>query len=155
MTPTFSQPLRDIHLPNDIFWWPPALGWWIVAFLALVTIIAAIFTLWYFLRPSIKKQALSILKEIEMKYDSTNDCKSCFAELSILLRRVAITQKEINAGLTGIAWLQFLDQGVKQPEFSQGIGKVLLTGPYQAQVDHANVPEVIELCRQWVEREQK
>jgi len=39
MNPTIdvSQlPLRDIHLPGPVGWWPPAIGWWLVAALVLV-----------------------------------------------------------------------------------------------------------------------
>ena len=37
MQPDISNiPLRDIHLPGDISWWPPAIGWWIVAALIIL-----------------------------------------------------------------------------------------------------------------------
>ena len=29
-------PLRDLHLPDAISWWPLAPGWWIVLGLALI-----------------------------------------------------------------------------------------------------------------------
>ena len=38
-------PIRDIHLPGMIAWWPPALGWWIVAAVALAALVA--FALYY------------------------------------------------------------------------------------------------------------
>ena len=34
-----NQPeLRDIHLPDPLSWWPPAIGWWllVIGSLALV-----------------------------------------------------------------------------------------------------------------------
>ncbi|MBV1912177.1 MAG: DUF4381 domain-containing protein, partial [Cycloclasticus sp.] len=35
-------PLRDIHLPDAITWWPPAIGWWLL----LAVIIVAAFGCW-------------------------------------------------------------------------------------------------------------
>lgn len=34
--------LRDIHLPPDPSWWPPAPGWWVLAGIAIVALLAAI-----------------------------------------------------------------------------------------------------------------
>ncbi len=98
-----------------------------------------------------KKQALFILNRIEKEFATTNDALKCLRELSVLLRRVAITLRKESAGLTGSAWLEYLDQGMKEPEFSLGIGKILLTGPYQGEVEKANVPALMALCRKWVE----
>ena len=38
MTPLEAAqlPLRDIHLPLPIAWWPPAPGWWLAASLVIV-----------------------------------------------------------------------------------------------------------------------
>ena len=30
-----ALPLRDLHLPDAIGWWPPAPGWWVLFVLAL------------------------------------------------------------------------------------------------------------------------
>ncbi|MDH3546898.1 MAG: DUF4381 domain-containing protein, partial [Gammaproteobacteria bacterium] len=32
-------PLRDLHLPAEIGWWPLAPGWWLVITLALIGIV--------------------------------------------------------------------------------------------------------------------
>lgn len=142
------EELRDIHLPNLISWWPPAIGWWAV----LLVLFAVLFLLYrYFAKPRMKTEALSILSRIEENYDDTHDAVKCLRELSVLLRRVAITQKKESAGLTGPAWLEHLDQGLKEPEFSRGAGKLLLTGPYQVKAEEQDLPELLALCRKWVE----
>lgn len=140
--------LKDIHLPEAISWWPPAIGWWLTALLLVLLLAYAIH---YVRKPSMKRQALSILKRIEKEFKETHDASKCLKELSVLLRRVAITQRIDFAGLTGAAWLEYLDQGVKSGEFSQGVGKILLTGPYRYKVEEAEVPDLVRLCRKWVE----
>lgn len=35
MQPDLLQQLRDIHLPADPVWWPPAPGWWLLALVVL------------------------------------------------------------------------------------------------------------------------
>ena len=35
------QQLRDIHLPADPSWWPPAIGWWLLLLAAIAALIWA------------------------------------------------------------------------------------------------------------------
>lgn len=146
-----GEELRDIHLPAAISWWPPAIGWWIVIALSLLAIAALYFAFKYIYRPTMKKQANALLAKIASDYENTNDTARCLKELSELLRRIAITQNPLHAGLTGDAWLDHLDKDLKTPEFSQGAGKIFLSAPYRPIVKDTEVLDAIELCKKWVE----
>lgn len=150
-------PLRDIHLPAAIHWWPLALGWWLVIGVVLLGVALAVYFTYQALKPSLKKQASKKLDSIELSYRENEDGVHCVSELSVFLRRVVLSQegalKENStkyAGLTGKAWLRCLDKSLKQPEFSQGVGQILLKGPYQSQVEKEDVSQLIQLCRKWV-----
>jgi len=38
MNPDPLAPLRPLHLPDQIGWWPPAPGWWLLAGVAAVVL---------------------------------------------------------------------------------------------------------------------
>ncbi len=141
-------PLRDIHLPDPISWWPPAIGWWIL----LGVICVGIFVLVRMSRPSLKKEALKALHRIEKEFIETGDAEKSMSELSVLFRRVVVSQNDSmkSGGVTGNAWLALLDKQINEPEFSNGVGQILLTGPYQRKIEKKNVCEIIKLCRKWV-----
>jgi hypothetical protein len=143
-------PLRDVHLPPPVGWWPLAPGWWIALGLALATILLAIYLIRRWRRQTLIKLALAELKAIET---GELGAPEKLREISMLLRRIALTaypRAEI-AGLAGEAWLQWLDQPFGQPRFSLGAGRLLLTGPYQRLAD-ADLAGLCALCREWLER---
>ncbi len=142
--------LRDIHLPEPISWWPPAPGWWLLA----ATLILLLFLLWfgyrYYQRAAIKRAALNELSQIASHYQEQP--QQLLQQLSQLLRRVALaTQPRSSvAGLSEEAWLAFLDQFTDQQQFTQGVGRVLLHGPYQREIADFEAEPLITLCAECI-----
>jgi len=148
MKPDLSQ-LRDIHLPAPISWWPPAPGWWMLLALLLITIMLGYWLLRRRRQSAWRRQALSELQQLR-----DSDAATMVAQLSVLLRRVAISrypQAEV-ASLTGEAWLAFLDSSLDDGSpFQSGPGRVLLIGPYAAAVD-IDTPALLALAERWITR---
>lgn len=124
-------PLRDIHLPPEIGSWPPGPGWWVLA--AAVLIGLSVLVWWRYRTSRIRRAALGTLKRLERDYRRSGDAYSFVTELSVLLRRVALSrsQRAEVASLLDEEWLQWLDQDAPDKPFSQGAGRVLATLPYQ------------------------
>lgn len=150
MQPT-ELPLKDIHEPAAIGWWPPAIGWWL---LAIVIPLLIFFLVWIYKRLTRRtaiKTATKILSEL--KQDTTRSNPEMVAELSMLLRRVAISvaPRAKSAGLTGSQWLAFLDSSVKDSPFSNGIGRLLTEVPYRKMpVTEQERSQLISLCENWL-----
>lgn len=147
-------PLRDIHLPTSISWWPLAFGWWVLVAAILTCLVLIILFVVRRLKPTLQKETFKALEVIEQKFIDSEDATHSIAELSALLRRVILSQNRTEqiAGITGRAWLELLDKNMDKPEFSQGCGQVLLAGPYQKCADKEDVSELIQLCKKWAER---
>jgi hypothetical protein len=146
-------PLRDIHLPPPISWWPPAPGWWLLLILGLLVLVAGLSLGWFYRRTKFKRAASRVLAEIEADYRRTGDSRRLASELSVLLRRACLgtySRAEV-AGLTGEAWLKWLDQGVVDGGFSRGVGRYLVTAPYQPE-SRADGDALLVLVRQWIRR---
>lgn len=146
-------PLRDIHLPDPISWWPLALGWWLALGLLILFIALGCAIIRKMLKATLRKEVSKALNLIEKGFIETENGAQCLAELSVLLRRVVVSRKDTSksAGVTGKAWLELLDRPLKEPEFSQGPGKILLAGPYQREVQREDVSKLLQLCRKWVD----
>lgn len=152
--PTSTLPLRDIHLPDAISAWPPALGWWCIAVLIPVGIVLAVLLFKRLTRKTPVRVALTLLKQIKQNAELSPQQK--ITELSILLRRVAISVSPVQeaASLTGDAWLQYLDGFLPSPLFSQGLGRCLADKPYQPanaeSISAQQLAELITLVETWL-----
>ena len=127
-------PLRDLHLPDAIGWWPLAPGWWVVIVLTLIGL-GFLLRAWLRVRArgAARRFALRQLDSIVQQYDEHKNPVTFGASLSELLRRtmLAYAPRLDVAGLTGEEWLRWLDQDLAQPVFSNGPGRQLLALPYQ------------------------
>lgn len=146
-------PLRDIHYPDVVSWWPLALGWWLLLLLVVLLALAIV----YFYK---KKQAYKNSKElhsrlqfeyIKQDWQQHRDNKQLLNDLSSLLRRISINfySREEVASLAGNRWLEFLDKHVDNHEFSRGAGLVFKDAPYKQQ-EAINAQQLLELCETWV-----
>ena len=133
MDPT-AIPIRDIRYPNELDWWPLAIGWWLVIIIVFLTAVFLGYKLYKrWLNNHARRIALRELKIIKDNFRLTNDAVVLLQELSTLLRRAILAYSPRNkmAGLVGEQWLIFLDQGLDEKFFSQGIGKQLTSVPYR------------------------
>ncbi len=141
--------LRDIHVPPPVSWWPPAPGWWLL----LSLIIVLVLLLWWRLRRAQpwRREALRALRELELEFHANSEVVTCVAQVSVLLRRVALSVRAPVAALTDEAWLNYLDELGRTEQFSSGIGRVLITAPY-ARAEPVDVPQLIKLVRRWLKK---
>lgn len=127
-------PLRDLQLPAEIGWWPPAPGWWLLIGLAGVGLLALI----VHLRKArafnaARRHALRTLDEYAGDYRRHRNPVVLATQVSALLRRVmlAYVPRSEVAGLTGDDWLEWLDRDLDDPAFAGGVGRQLLELPYR------------------------
>lgn len=151
MNPASELPLRDIHLPEPVSWWPPAPGWWML----LALLLAAVLLSWFFHRryrhKALQRAAQQALQRIGADYQESGDGRVLAQQLSILLRRVSLSfyPRQQVAGLTGQAWLSLLDRTLPGDEFQRGAGRVLIAAPYSidCRIDGA---ALLQLCERWL-----
>ncbi|WP_462320287.1 DUF4381 domain-containing protein [Halochromatium sp.] len=122
--------LRDIHLPAEPGFWPPAPGWWLLFGLLL----ALAFWLgrlgWR--RYQQLRRRRGIFGELDQLQNAGLQGPALIAAVSALLKRVALSRypRTEVAALTGGAWLEFLDRTGGDGRFTGGAGKLLAQGAY-------------------------
>ena len=147
--------LRDLHLPQAVADWPPALGWWLLAGLVLFGLVWSMRALyWRYKSNAYRRFAQRELKAIVAEHAETQDARRALSRLQFLMKRVAMTafnRAEV-AALSGVAWTQFLDATSTTNQFSLGPGELLIDGPYQATQDHPSheLTALFSLCAEWL-----
>ena len=148
-----ALPLRDLHLPEPVGWWPLAPGWWALIALAVVGLV------WLLLkyrqqrlRSAARRYALKQLKQYADAYSRHQSAVLLGAQLSELLRRtmLAYAPRAEVAGLTGEDWLAFLDRDLDRPHFRDGDGRPLIEWPYRGpgfEPDASDVNALLDAVR--------
>jgi hypothetical protein len=154
----FSQiPLRDIHLPGAIGWWPPAPGWWIILAVIVAAVVLAILRYQSHFR---ERAALRALKRTLERLAEGAEPAHCLQQVSMIVRRFAMSISEradAVAGLTGERWLKYLDSRWDRTEFVSGAGRALAVAPYAppGRVRAAEVATLGGLSVEWVAAQRK
>ncbi len=145
-TPEQLQQLKDITLPPQISWWPLAVGWQILIALAMLLILAG---LWYYYRykTRLKRTALQALQSLPPSV--YKDSTVLAAEVSALLRRVAIQRYGNHiATLHGTAWRTYLTDN----RLADEIADFLANAPYAQSAQPPAYDKVIQAAQQWIQR---
>jgi hypothetical protein len=146
-------PLRDLHLPEAIGWWPLAPGWWVVIVLAIAGLVWLLYKVWQhhaFNAP--RRYAIRELVKAEAEFRQHGNAVTLGRQVSELLRRamLAYAPRHEVAGLTGESWLRWLDQDLPVPYFHTEGGKSLLQLPYrdpEGQIDDIDINAMLLAVR--------
>ncbi len=149
MPPVQDLPIRDIHLPEAISWFPPAIGWW---FIIIVVPIVSYFLI-ALIQRLFQKTAIKEAKKLLVQLQTNNALTPLekVRELSSLLRRVTVNFHPENGGLTGRAWLDYLDSSLKKTGFKNGVGRCLADAPYQKELPpDVDLTALFKLAQTWL-----
>jgi Tfp pilus assembly protein PilO len=154
--------LRDIHLPAEIGAWPPALGWWVLSLLLVISVLSAIYLFinWY-KKTAYRRAALKELRQLEQKFQhssasefSATDFQQALVELLKRTTLTAFPRTEV-AGLTGESWLLSLDETANIQAFNSDLGRRLVMDRFSAeppQLDVESAESLIRISREWIKK---
>lgn len=151
--------LADIHLPEPVSYWPPAIGWWVLAAIALVLLVILLRKLAKSRRQQkICQYALAELQHCYDTYshaDSTNMDQSKLDyvnQFNTVVRRVALVHypQDNAASLDGASWVDFIRQKGESSLMTDDIAAALQYGRFQTKCD-VDVDSMQDFGQQWIE----
>jgi len=149
-SPLLDQ-LRDIHAAGIPLWWPPAIGWWVLALLLLFLVVVTI----RFLRLKLAahkrhRDWLQALDAIGQELDPQSDAQQYLAGLNRLFRAVAMKAfpGTACAGLQGEEWVMFISSLLPEGADDSSLS-ALAHGPYEP-APHFDAQSLAAHARTWV-----
>jgi Domain of unknown function (DUF4381) len=123
------QQLRDLHLPAQPGFWPPAPGWWLLLALLVTLLVWLARRGWrYYQRQRPYRSALSALGRLLHAAEQGTVAQREVADtVNAVLKRALIhgAARHDAAALTDTAWLRYLDRLIADDVFSNGAGAAL------------------------------
>ena len=149
--------LRDIHLPQAISWWPPAIGWWLLVLLALLLVALLLYYLRrYYLATVFRREGKRLLLQLYHLWQREGDSQGYLQGVNEVLKRTVLLRfpEQDTASLSGERWTNFLDrQFDAEGKFSGG---PLCYGPYVVgKHGREDLAEVHRLALRWVNQRRK
>lgn len=148
------QQLRDIHLPEPVSAWPPAIGWWVLLAVGLATLVLLIRKIFAYRQANkFRKVALQQLDKASEEYQQRQNVQHYLQSANSVLRRVLLQTSELPelTSKTGAQWSDILRDS-SQYKMNEDALFWLSTGCYQANPDtdvaglHA---QIIEWLKQY------
>lgn len=169
INPSTSNPLDQlppIILPEAVSVWPPAPGWWLLAFISIALISTVIIlAVSYYQSLALKRAAKKEANLLLAQYRQSGDAQQYLLQCNQLLRRYCLQQfPDIEcASISGKQWLIQLDlltyrlNKQKKAIFNSATGKILLS-IYQAPetlsvpINSTNIETLHQLLVEWFKK---
>ena len=136
------QQLRDVHLPAEPGWWPPAPGWWLVAVVSLMLLV------WIGLqlrRHHQQRQPFRTAQRLHAQLcanlaQQQISTEQYLHEANALLKRTFVHAlgEQRSAALTGDRWLHFLNEFVEGEPFTSSTGALLTQARFAPAQAHSD-----------------
>ena len=150
--------LRDIHLPDPVSWWPPAIGWWLIVVAAVVSV--AVLLIWWRRRLALRAAPATLaradLLRLRTTWAQTQDAEWLVGEVSTWLRRVSMSlaSRQHAASLTGNHWQNYLNELAGEQIFDATDAALIIATPYRARPPagaDVNGEHLLTLCQRWLD----
>lgn len=149
-SPLLAQ-LQDIHSAGQPGLWPPAPGWWVLAFILLLALAFVLRRLlgWLAVRRR-RKTWLRLLEELSHEHDPAGQPHEYLAGLNRLFRAVAVRAfpNTACARLQGEEWVAFIAALMPDNGASESL-HALASGPYEP-APRFEAAALNESARVWV-----
>ncbi|HET9836556.1 MAG TPA: DUF4381 domain-containing protein [Rhodanobacteraceae bacterium] len=142
--------LRDIHVP-PVSWWPPAIGWWLLAAFVLVVIVVGVLLALHWRRRA--RPGRAVRRELDTLatcFAQNGDAQALAAGLSKLLRRVALMLEPVAATRGSAEWRAFLESRAPGT-FDDEQMTALLEAPYRPH-SQFDAEALLAAVGRWCER---
>ena len=150
--------IQPLIPPEEVAFWPPAPGWYVIAALILLF---GILMLYKYLRyrssNRYRRVALHQISEIEALLNETDQRQRGLLELNSLLKRVALKGyfRAKVASLSGKPWTEFLDASCKKADFNTYPGDLMQNVGYQdvevlKKMLKTDINQLLRISKTWI-----
>ena len=146
--------LRPNQLPEAIGYWPPAIGWWLLAGCLLTGILlTSYFTLRYRRKNRYRRQGLKLAQQLYKSYETHGNRRQYAHDCNRLLKKLALHAfpRQDIARLNGKDWLDFLYRSSGNTQFQQAAAAALGSGRFNPDQE-PDVRQLYPLTISWIKK---